>query len=306
MKNVFCIGETVLDIIFRDNQPVAAKPGGSMLNTAISLGRIGLDPFFISDLGLDDAGDLINDFLVENGVNCEFLDRFSNGQTAIALAFLDEDKDATYSFYRNFPEERLMLPLPEASPGDIVLFGSFYAITHEVRTALWNFLQKANEKGAFIIYDPNFRKPHLKDLPRFRPWIMENIGIADLTRGSVVDFRYIFEKNDAESVYREIVRYGGDALVYSKSDQGVDVITPSLKMGIQVPDICPVSTIGAGDAFNAGLIYSLLNHMPENINQISGSDWEKIINLAIQFSTNVCLSLENYISKEFAQQVSHV
>jgi fructokinase len=47
---VYCIGETVLDIIFRDDQVIAAKPGGSMLNTAVSLGRSGIPVEFISEI----------------------------------------------------------------------------------------------------------------------------------------------------------------------------------------------------------------------------------------------------------------
>ena len=41
MRKIYTIGETVLDIIFKNGQPVASKAGGSMLNTAVSLGRRG-------------------------------------------------------------------------------------------------------------------------------------------------------------------------------------------------------------------------------------------------------------------------
>ncbi len=306
MKKLFCIGETVLDIIFRDNQPVAAKPGGSMLNTAVSLGRVGLNPVFISDFGKDAAGDLIESFLTNNGVNSQYLERFTNGQTAISLAFLDDDRDASYSFYRNFPEVRLLNPLPEAGFGDIVMFGSFFAITHEVRKQLWEFLLKAKQNGAFLVYDPNFRRPYLKDLPKFRPWIFENISIAQLIRGSAGDFMHIFEVDNAEGAYKEVVDHGGDSLIYTKSNEGVEVITPALHLKMPVPDICPISTIGAGDAFNAGLIYSFALRPSEPSILLSKPEWEKIIRLAVEFSTNVCLSLDNYISHEFSQQVSHV
>ncbi len=306
MKKIFCIGETVLDIIFQDNHPVAAKPGGSMLNTAVSLGRTGMNPVFISDFGHDEAGEIIETFLTSNGVDTRFVERFTEGQTAISLAFLDAKRNASYSFYRNFPELRHLHNLPEAGAGDIVMFGSFFAISHEVRQPVWEFLMQAKSNGAFLVYDPNFRKPHLKKLPQFRPWILENINIAHITRGSAGDFMHIFEVNNAAGAYKEIVDHGGDSLIYTKSNEGVEVITPDLNLKMLVPDICPVSTIGAGDAFNAGLIYSLSILPGKSPLPLQQSEWEKIIHLAIEFSTNVCLSLDNYISHEFAQQVSHV
>lgn len=306
MKRIFCIGETVLDIIFRDNHPIAARPGGSMLNSAVSLGRTGLNPVFISDFGQDAAGDLIEHFLRSNGIDTQHIERFTDGQTAISLAFLDEKRDACYSFYRNFPEHRDLHHLPTAKEGDIVMFGSFFAISHELRRPLWEFLLKAKSNGAFLVYDPNFREPHLKKLPQFRPWILENINIAQITRGSAGDFFHIFEVSDAISTYKEITDHGGDTLVYTKSNEGVEVITPDLHLKMTVPEIRPVSTIGAGDAFNAGLIYSLSGFPGSNPLPLKKAEWKKIIRLSVEFSTNVCLSLDNYISREFAHQVGHV
>lgn len=306
MKRIFCIGEGVLDLIFRDEKPVAARPGGAMLNTAVSLGRMGSDPVFISDFGQDPPGDLIVHFLQDNGVDTRHVRRFDDGLTAISLAFLDDDSNAVYSFYRNYPAHRDLQELPAAEEGDIVMFGSFYAITHEVRKPLWDFLVNAKSNGALLVYDPNFRRPYLKKLPQFRPWILENINIAQITRGSAGDFCHIFEQKDAMGVYREIARHGGDTLVYTKSNEGVEVITPDLHLTMKVPEINPVSTIGAGDAFNAGLIYSLSKIPEANPLPLEKSAWEKIIRLSVDFSTDVCLSLDNYICHEFAHRVSHV
>ena len=56
MRKVIGIGETVLDIIFRGDQPVKATPGGSTYNTMISLGRAGIPSEFISETGDDHVG----------------------------------------------------------------------------------------------------------------------------------------------------------------------------------------------------------------------------------------------------------
>jgi fructokinase len=94
MRKIYGIGETVFDIIFKDGSPQAGKAGGSMLNSVVSMGRAGLPVSFISEFAVDKVGDLIAKFLVENGVDTSFVNRYSDGNTTLALAFLDENNDA--------------------------------------------------------------------------------------------------------------------------------------------------------------------------------------------------------------------
>ncbi|MBO4267903.1 MAG: carbohydrate kinase, partial [Bacteroidaceae bacterium] len=63
MRRIFGIGETVYDILFRDGQPIAAVPGGSVFNGLISLGRTGMQCTFISEVGADRVGGYILDFI---------------------------------------------------------------------------------------------------------------------------------------------------------------------------------------------------------------------------------------------------
>lgn len=59
MRKVIGIGETILDILFKDEQPTAAVPGGSVFNGIISLGRMGVNVCFISETGNDKVGNII-------------------------------------------------------------------------------------------------------------------------------------------------------------------------------------------------------------------------------------------------------
>ena len=69
------------------------------------------------------------------------------------MAFLDENNNANYTFYKNFPDERLQ-DLPEdIAADDIILFGSIYASSREVRRSVVRFLEMGLERGAIIIYD---------------------------------------------------------------------------------------------------------------------------------------------------------
>jgi len=98
MRKVIGIGETVLDIIFKNGQPIGAYPGGSTYNAIVSLGRCGVDCTFISEAGNDRVGAHVVDFLRKNGVNADNVNVFPESKSPISLAFLDEKNDAELYF----------------------------------------------------------------------------------------------------------------------------------------------------------------------------------------------------------------
>ncbi len=301
MRKIYGIGETVLDIIFKNGQPQAAKAGGSVLNSVVSMGRMGLPVSFISEYGSDDVGDLIDNFLRENGVETTSVHRFKDGNTALAMAFLNEKNDASYTFYKKFPAKRLDIKFPEIKKDDIVQCGSFYAIWPEIRVKFKKFISDSKKNGALILYDPNFRSSHLNELDTLKPLIIENMKMATYVRGSDEDFKNIFGANSADEAW-EIVRKYCKSLVYTANVEGVYVRTTSYSGKFPVKKITPVSTIGAGDNFNAGMLTSIYNNKltGDHLSEIGEKEWTKIITSAVDFATHVCMSYENYISEEFA------
>jgi fructokinase len=301
MRRIYGIGETVLDIIFKNNQPQAAKAGGSMLNSVVSLGRIGLPVSFISEYATDDVGLMIDKFLNENGVSTELVHKFQDGNTVLALAFLNQKNDANYTFYKKYPLKRLDVVFPRVTAEDIVLCGSFYSIWSEVRSRFLEFIRQAKENGALIIYDPNFRKSHLFELDSLKPLVVENISLASLVRGSDEDFLHIFGTSNIGDTYNAVGKICRN-LVYTANIQGVEVRTSSTNCNFPVKQIQPVSTIGAGDNFNAGMIAAIykLAIRAEQLSNLNEKEWRLIVQTAVDFATEVCLSYENYISKDFA------
>jgi len=303
MRRIYGIGETVLDIIFKDGKPQAAKAGGSVLNSVVSMGRMDLPVSFISEYGQDDVGDLIDNFLKDNGVDTSSVHRFVDGNTSLALAFLDEKNDAHYNFYKDFPEKRLDINFPVIEKNDIVQCGSFYAVWTEIREKFRKFIMAARDKGALILYDPNFRKTHVSELDILKPLIIENMKLASLLRGSDEDFKNIFGAENIDEAW-EIAKEYCKCLVYTVNVDGVYVRTKTFSGKFPVHTITPVSTIGAGDNFNAGMLTAIYNNSlkREQLENIGEKDWSKIITSAVDFATHVCLSYENYISKEFAKE----
>jgi fructokinase len=304
MKRVFGFGETVLDIIFKDGEPRAAKPGGSVLNAFVSLGRLGWEPCFVSEYGQDNVGRLIEEYLVENGVNTGYVNRFTEGLSALALAFLGEDNNADYTFYKAFPEERLQALPEDIAADDIILFGSIYASSREVRSAVVRFLDMGIDRGAIIIYDPNFRRAHLSELGELKPRIIENIKYADIIRGSDEDFRLIFGTDQPEEV-RRIIDDESKLLIYTRNAGPVKVFLNNLETQVPAETIAPVSTIGAGDNFNAGIIHWLLENGTgkKELRQLRGDDLGGMVRIGIRFATDVCMGFDNCISRDFARTI---
>jgi fructokinase len=303
MRKIYTIGETVLDILFKSKLPFTAKAGGACLNSAVTLGRLNLPVYFLGEYGMDEVGNIIDEFLKDNNVSTQYVYRYYDGKSTLALAFLNENNDASYDFYKIYPEQRLAVEFPEIQQDDIVLFGSIYAITIEVRKKLMEFIKQANRKKAIVIYDPNFRKQHLHALSVLKPLIIDNFSHANIIRGSNEDFSFILGADNADEAYTETGKYSKN-LLYTANKKGVFVITPKLRFTFPVRSIEPVSTIGAGDNFNAGIVYSLFRHNIgyRDLDSLDEKMWETIVTTAVDFATYVCMSYDNYISDEFAEK----
>ena len=302
MRKVFGIGETILDIIFRNDQPQKAVPGGSVFNGLISLGRLNVPVSFISELGNDRVGDMIRDFMEDNHITTEFVDRFPDGKSPISLAFLDDDKNANYIFYKDYPAQRLEVPLPKIEKDDIFVFGSYYSLNPVLRTRMVEFLQYAQERKAIIYYDPNFRKAHAHEAIRLMPTVLENLEFADIVRGSDEDFQNLYGKSDAQEVYKEHIQFYCDRFLTTHGANGVNLHPRNFTRHFDSPQIQPLSTIGAGDNFNAGIIDGRLKYdvRHADLPSLDQDTWGKIIRCGMDLASEVCQSYDNYVSKEFA------
>ena len=302
MRSVFGIGETILDIIFKEGQPYKAVPGGSVFNGLISLGRLQVPVTFISELGKDQVGDLILRFMEQNHISTRYIDRFPDGKSPISLAFLDANRNANYSFYKDYPTERLDVPFPRIEADDILIIGSYYALNPALRPRMVEFLQYACERKAIIYYDLNFRKAHAHEAIRLMPTVLENLEYADIVRGSDEDFLNLFGQQDGERVYADHIQFYCDRLITTKGAQGVELYTSRFKQHYDSLAIEPQSTIGAGDNFNAGLIFGLLKEdvRLKDLADLTPDRWERIIRHGMDLAGEVCQSYDNYISTDFA------
>jgi fructokinase len=305
MKRVYTIGDCVLDILFQDQKPVESKPGGSILNSSVSLGRLGVSVSLLSELGEDQVGQFIAQFLKDNGVDTSLITRFTDTNTNLALAFLDENRNADYSFYKTRKGLPTIIDLPKkVQPGDIILFGSFLAIKKEFRNSLLAFLEGAREQGALIIYDPNFRRQHLPLLDEVMPYIKENMALAHIVKASNEDLELIAGTDNFKDAKSWMASFSNAGLVYTANKHGVSVDI-GREYHSPVPQITPVSTIGAGDTFNAALVYYFVKRNV-SVRQLkvglSEVQIEEMVEIAITFSQEVCMRYDNFFPVDLAKE----
>ena len=321
------IGETILDIIFKNDQPMAAVPGGSTFNALISLGRVlsnkrasGADdaiPVFVTEVGSDHVGDIVVNFLKDNGVSAEYVNRRKDSKSHISLAFLDEHNDAQYQFYKDHENASIEDNFPEVNEGDIVVFGSFFAVNPVLRPIVKAFLERANKAGAFIYYDINFRKSHVHEIPMVMENIRENCRLSDVVRGSDEDFGYLFGTTDPCEIYHRHISELCPNFICTCGSRPVHVFMPGYHETFPVPEVETVSTIGAGDNFNAGFLFGLLRagldaygkhdadggQLENPSGKLSAAVLPELIGLAGRFSANVCASINNNVDEDFVDSL---
>ena len=302
MRKVIGIGETILDIIFRDNQPTAAVPGGSVFNGIVSLSRTGVPVCFISETGNDRVGDLILHFMRDNHIPTDHVNVFPDGKSPVSLAFLDEHSDAEYIFYKNYPAQRLDVAFPRLEEDDIVVIGSYYALNPVLRDKVVELLEQARQQKAIVYYDPNFRSAHKEEAIKLAPTIIENLEYADIVRGSQDDFFYMYGLRDAERIYKEKIKFYCPNFLCTRGSGEVTLRTATLAKSYPALPLEAVSTIGAGDNFNAGIIFGLLTQgvRHDDLDTTDEATWDIIVRCGMEFAADVCRSFSNSVSPEFA------
>ncbi|MCQ2119429.1 MAG: PfkB family carbohydrate kinase [Bacteroidales bacterium] len=307
-RRIFGIGETVLDIVFKCGQPVAAVPGGSTFNAMVSLGRtLGkkfpeVDVTMITQMGRDKVSDIILGFMKENNLRTDQVESVEGVQSPVSMAMLDENNDATYEFFRDHKAPEFKAGDLDFGPGDIILFGSFFAISKATGDETRKLVRKAREAGATVYYDINFRKSHLLDLPQTIGAIEENCTLSDIVRASAEDIGYIYGSSDAQEVYEKHISKLCGTFICTRGADAIEVFSAGRRDVFEIEKVTTVSTIGAGDNFNAGTIYSLVRDgiFREQASCISPEQWGRIVPTATRFSQAVCQSMFNYVDPDFA------
>ncbi len=298
MPQVIGFGEVLLDILAKDGKVMKAQVGGSVLNTLVSLARSGYETSIISEVGPDAPGSIIIEFLTNEGIAQNLLSISTECQTALAFALLNASGDASYSFYKRYPVNRFaMLEFKPDRPGYFA-FGSTLALDEKVQTSLQVILNKAEEKQFLICYDPNIRQV-IGSQSRQVDIALSHLRRADVVRGSHEDFEQLFGSSNIESVSEKIDAKHPQLLIITSAEHTIQLKFQNQNFYVDPPVIQVVNTIGAGDAFNAGVIAYLIDNgfTKSNLTTLTIDHLHLLCQKAISFSSIVCQESESYLPR---------
>ncbi len=148
-----------------------------------------------------------------------------------------------------------------------------------------------------IVYDPNVRHNHQLKNEGSREMLIKNLAFADIIKGSDEDFSNIFEETEIEKMKAELFKINKDALiVITQGKNGSTAFFKNNKKSLIAKKIKVISTIGAGDAYTAGLVNSIIDQgLTNDFRNLTEDNLSKLMGEGSRFSSLVCQTMDNYI-----------
>jgi fructokinase len=257
---VVVAGDALIDLTptttVRGNLAYEPHSGGSCLNVAVGLGRLGVPTAFLARLSTDAFGQMLRAQLADSGVQqSHFVD--TDDLTTLAAVHL-RGGQATYSFHAQRAADRGLLPehltpLPDESA---LHTGSIALMLEPVASTLEWLLQR--EAGRRVIsLDPNVRPGLIADrvayLDRFEGWIR----LVDILKVSDEDLAWLYPRRSQKDVLAGWHAAGIPLILVTHGEHGAVASTPRGSVGVEAPQVAVVDTVGAGDAFMSGALAHL-------------------------------------------------
>lgn len=251
MSRALVIGEALIDIVERDGAVLGEHVGGSPLNVAVGLGRLGRDVDFLTHIGRDERGARIVDHVESSGVQLVSGSQDA-ARTPTALARLDATGAATYEFDIDWR----LSGTPEVAPPLVAHTGSIAAFLDPGALATAALLD-TYRTSATITYDPNVRPALIDDREQAIGRIDRIIEHADVIKASDEDLRWIDPARSPEELAAAWQAIGPAIVAVTMGERGALAVCAAGTVTIEAQRVDVVDTVGAGDAFMTGLIDAL-------------------------------------------------
>lgn len=253
---VLVVGEALVDVVVPRTGAQEEAPGGSPMNVAVGLSRLGLDALLMTEVGDDDRGARILSHLEASGVRLDEQSIRAGTRTSTATAHLDESGAATYDFDLSWTLGRRVLP--EATRALHV--GSLGTALRPGRTHVVDLVDRALEAGALVTFDPNARPRLTPDAALAWRDALEVAQRARVVKLSDEDLDFLVPGASSERVARELLAGTAELVVVTAGGAGATAFSRQAYAEVTARPVPVVDTVGAGDSFMAALVTVVLEH----------------------------------------------
>ena len=254
------LGEAVVDLVETAEPGLyRAHPGGSPLNVAVGLARLGHPTALLARLSQDAFGRMFRSHLAASGVDLGHLVEASQPST-LAVASLDPAGAATYDFWVEGTADWQWTPAELAGPlpdGVVALHtGSMALEVPPGAGVVADLVRREHERGQVTIsYDPNVRLARLGPREPALHRVEELVGLSDVVKVSADDLAWLLPAEEPAAVARRWAKAGPALVVVTLGAAGaVGATAGGVEQHRPAPPVDVVDTVGAGDAFASGLL----------------------------------------------------
>ncbi|MEE1669309.1 carbohydrate kinase [Streptomyces sp. WAC07094] len=282
-------GEALIDLVPEGTgalTPLRPALGGGPYNTAVALGRLGSPTAFCSRTSRDAFGEALLDGLRRAGVDVSAVQRGSE-PTTLAVATIDENGSAAYSFYVEGTADRLFTApacLPRGTRA--VSFGTCSLVLEPGAGAYEELMRGAAAQGVFTALDPNIRAGLIADPDAYRARFKSWLPSVSLLKLSVEDAQWL------GGTPREWLASGPAAVVVTRGGDGLTVFTrDGAEHSVPGVRVDVVDTIGAGDTVNAALLHGLAARdalSPTALAALGAEGWKGLLGFAARAAAITC------------------
>ncbi|BCQ07741.1 fructokinase [Mycobacterium heckeshornense] len=248
MTRGLVIGEALIDVVERGGRITGEYVGGSPLNVAVGLARLGHDVDFITHIGDDAHGGRIADYVKSSGAQI-LSGSFSAARTPTARVRVADGGLADYEFDLDWR----LAATPTAAPPAVVHTGSIAAVQEPGCLAVAALVDAYRVSGT-VTLDPNVRPALIADRDVARERLERLVARSDVVKASEEDLRWVDPDRTPEQIARAWLALGPSIVAVTTGARGAFAVCAAGRADVAARPVEVVDTVGAGDAFMVGLI----------------------------------------------------
>ena len=249
-------GEALYDLVARADGSLSGHPGGGPFNTARTIGRLRRPVAYLGRLSTDRLGATHERMLREDGVDLTATQR-TDDPTTLALASLDADGAASYSFYVAGTAAPGLTPAAALAslPAQVAALhvGTLGLVLEPLAAALEAVVARLAGK-TMVVVDPNVRPDVVAGADRYRARLQRVMQMSDAVKVSEEDLAWLYPERPAPEAARGLLAIGPKVVLLTRGAAGATVVSSHGDAAIAPVAVDVVDTIGAGDAFSGGFL----------------------------------------------------